>query len=417
MISLKQILTTVTIRQSLITTVSTFINGALGAVFYFLLARFLGSHDYGAFSVAVTLMAMIAGIVDLGTDQGLIKFIPKYKSDSASRNAIVKLTLKIKLLAGGATALILVSQSSFLSRNILHQPELSALIPLVALGILFQNLFSFSVTLSQALERFFLWGGLYISTNLIRLILIILVFGSGNLNGYTGTLIYILMPLLGFIASLTFFDRKFLFAKNEAWHLRELLGFNKWVTAFVIVSAISSRLDVFFSTRFLSLSAVGVYALAVQITTLLPQLTNAIGAVTTPKFSSFTNAAQNLRYTLKAVALTSLIAVLSSFILIPLSWLILQNAGSDFSRGFFPFLILLFSVGIFLANSPVRDSIIYYFGKPQFFFWQGIAHALIISAFSWLLIPRLGILGSSLTVLSGQIFIEFTAIIYFLIQK
>lgn len=417
MIPIKKILSTVTFRQSLVTTISTFANGALGAVFYFLLARFLGSHDYGAFSVAVTLMVMIAGIVDLGTDQGLIKFVPKYKLDPIARNSVVRLTLKIKLIAGIITALVLISQSSFISQNILHKPELSILIPLVALGIIFQNLFSFSTSLSQSLERFFLWGGLYISTNIFRLALIVLVFWSGNLNGYSSTLIYILMPLLGFVLSLAFFDKKFLFTQNENRFLPELFGFNKWTTAFIIVSAMSSRLDIFFTTRYLSLSSVGIYGLALQLTTILPQLTNAIGAVTTPKFSSFSTHSQNVKYVLKVVGLNSAITLFSSLVLVPLGWFVLHTAGQDFSIGFIPFIILLSSVALFAIDSPVRDSLLYYFGKPQFFFWQGIGHALVITIFSWLLIPRFNILGSAVTVLIGQVFIESTAIIYFFTQK
>ena len=71
--SVKEILLTRTFRHSSITVVSTAINGVLGALFYFLLARFLGSSEFGAFTILTTSIALLTGIIDLGSDQGIVK--------------------------------------------------------------------------------------------------------------------------------------------------------------------------------------------------------------------------------------------------------------------------------------------------------------------------------------------------------
>ena len=44
---LKSILATATFKQSQVTIVGTIINGVLGALFYIVLARFLGPSDFG----------------------------------------------------------------------------------------------------------------------------------------------------------------------------------------------------------------------------------------------------------------------------------------------------------------------------------------------------------------------------------
>lgn len=415
---IREILGTATFRQSTTTTISTIINGGLGAIFYFLLARFLGSTDYGIFTIATTSIAMLAGIVDLGFDQGIVKFVPRYKDDVQKQNGIVKLALKIKLLSGILTFVLIWIFSNFLSTEVLKQPVLINILPFVGIGVLVQLLFSFSTSLSQALERFFLWGGLFISTNFLRLILIIVLFFVGELSAFSSVIIYIGMPLVGFIFSLLFLDKKFLFAKNELSYFKELFGFNIWVSAFIIVATISSRLDIYFTTRFLDLAAVGIYGLAVQATSIMPQITGAIGVVTSPKFASFTKDSQNKIYILKASLFTSGIALIFSIVLIPLSFVFFRLVGAEFESAFVPFVILLLSMVILLVNAPVRDSIIYYFGKPQFFFWIGLGHLVLVSILSVFLIPKYNIIGSSLVVLFGQIFIAIASIwYYFNIQK
>ena len=67
---LKLLTTTATFRESLVTVGSTVTSGILGALFYFLLARILGSRDYGAFAAVAALVTMLSSIFDLGTNQG-----------------------------------------------------------------------------------------------------------------------------------------------------------------------------------------------------------------------------------------------------------------------------------------------------------------------------------------------------------
>ncbi len=412
-----EIIKTATFRQSLVTTSSTLINGVLGALFYFFLARFLGSHDFGVFTVAVASIALVSGIVDFGSDQGIVRFVPKYRNDAIVQARFIKLALKIKIISGLLTGVLLLIFSQYVSSYLLRQPELLRIIPLIGIGVLAQLLFSFSTSLSQAQERFFLWGGLFVGTNLVRLILLFALFGIGNLNSISSVVLYTALPLIGFIASFIFLNRDFLAAKGELSLLKEFFGFNRWVFAFVVVAAVGSRLDIYFSARFLSLTAVGVYGLALQVASILPQLTSAIGAVTSPKFASFTSQKLNRTYTLKAVALTALVAFVSSLILVPLSKIVIGFSGKSFEGAFIPFVILLSGMAIFLASSPIRDSIIYYFGKPQFFFWQGLAHTTLVIISSLWLIPKFSIVGSSLVVLIGQVFILLSSVWYWTAQK
>lgn len=411
--NVKEIFISNTFRHSSITLVSTIINGILGALFYFLLARFLGASEFGVFTIFTTSIALLTGIIDLGSDQGIIRFVPKYKDNPEIQNKLIKLTLAIKFISGLAIFFLIFIFSGSISTIVLSKPELSSIVILIGLGVLAQILFSFSTSLSQALEKYFLWGGLFIGTNLVRLLMIILLFRFQSLNANSAGMLYLVLPLLGFVFSFIFLDKKFLFSKGVFSYLPELLSFNKWVTAFVIVATIGSRLEIYFTARYLSLSSLGVYGLAQQVVQILPQLTGAIGAVTSPKFASLNTNEKNLLYTMKSVIFTSVIAIVAVIILVILGQFVFKFAGQDFNEAFVPFFVLLISMAIFFSTSPIRDSIVYYSAKPKFFFFIGIAHAILISVLSMILIPKYSIFGTSLVVLIGQIFITLTSIWYF----
>ena len=90
--------------------------------------------------------------------------------------------------------------------------------------------------------------------------------------------------------------------------------------------------------------------------------------------------------------------------MIPTALLVLWFTGKNFSGALNPFLILLIALTIFTSLNPIRDSILYFYKRPQFFFWANLAQAAIIIAAGFLLIPRFGVIGTSLAVLASHVF-------------
>lgn len=416
MVSPREILSTKSFRQSTITIVATIVNGGLGAVFYFLLARLLGASEFGVFSLVTTTIALLAGIVDLGTDQGIVRFIPKYREEPDTQNKLIKLALEMKLFSGLLLFILVIVLAHPIAHYAFAKDQFAFIMPLIGIGVITQILFSFSTSLSQSLERYFLWSGLFIGTNFIRLIAIIAIYYFGFLTAYSSSVIYILLPLFGFITSFLFFNGKFLFSKGEFGYIKDIFKFNRWVLGFVIIATIGSRLDTYFTARFLTLASVGIYSLAGQVVSIFSQLTSAISAVTSPKFSSFDTRVKNITYVNKATLMTSASALAAGIALVIFAPFIFSLAGHEYTSAFIPLVYLILALGIFLSTSPVRDSILYYFGKPQFFFWQGIIHIVIVSVSSFYLIPRMQITGTAIVVLIGQIFIAVSSVWYYIFK-
>lgn len=393
---LKPILSTATIRQASLTSISSIANGILGAAFYFLLARWLGNVAYGQFSLVATSIATLAGVANLGTDQSLVKF-------SKAGIAHVKAAFVVKIVSAIVVSAVLL---------LVFPNWLGALL---AAGILAQMLFSFSVSLSQAREDYLAWSGLLAGTNLLRLVFLVSAYPS--VRFFSASLIYIFCPLAGFLVFLAVRGTSFLRPRLPISIFKEIFGFNKWITAFIIINALGSRLDLFLTAKFTNMASAGVYALATQLVAILPQLTTALGAVTAPKFASFQKSRANAAYLKKSLLFASSLAIIASFLLVVAAVAVIKFTGNDFTNSWGPFLVLLLGMDVFLATTPLRDSILYYFSDAQFFFWSGVAQIAATIIMSQLLIPVYGLLGSAAAVLSSQLLLAVLVVNQYIFLK
>ena len=241
---IKQIFNTKTFKDSAVSSFGTIANGILGVIYYILMARFLGPRDYGIFSVAVTSIALVASIANVGIDTGILRFVGQSK--------FLKLGLKFKILS----SCIVIILGWFLIPKITElffgKPELIGVLRLSLFGVATALLFSFSVSALQALEKFWAWSFVNVFANLLRLIsaIVLLIVGglsvNGALYGYIGA------PLAGFFIGFLFLPM-FWKEKGEKEVLNQFFHFNKWVAVFTLIMAVSSRIDTFLSTRLLSL--------------------------------------------------------------------------------------------------------------------------------------------------------------------
>ncbi len=413
MIRISHLIHTHTIRQTAVTLVATVISGVFAVTFYLLLARNIGSSEYGLFTLATTTIVILSTILELGTDRGMIKFISHYRNDRTARLQVSNLALKIKVTVGFVITFFCIFSAHWLSVVLFHQPEMTPLIPLIGIGLLCQQLFNFALYYMQAYEKFFWWGSVLAGTNIARFIFLIFFWRIGWLNAYISTALWAVIPLFGFILGLFKVEREVFTVSGSLSRLSDIFHFNKWVTAFTVASSVSSRLDTYLTSGLASLSAVGVYGLGIQAVSYLPQVMNAIGAVTAPKFASFSDHSHNRRYVLKATLLSGGIALLAAGVMIPGGYVLFLISGRQYTSGLVPYLIVLVSMLVFMLGAPVRDSLLYFYNRPKFFFWASLGSGVVTIVSGLLLIPPLGIIGSALSNLAGQLLLTLSAVVVY----
>lgn len=400
---IKKVITTHTFRQSVITVVSTFGTAGLGAVFYLLLARTIGTHEFGLFSVAVSILTLLVSFADVGMGQGLVKFV----AENSRNNAywpFAKIAIQTKIAIGIFFCIILWVFSRPIGSLILHQPEVTPLLPIVGFGIFAILLFGLATYIFQGQQKFILWGGTQFGANFFRLILFGFLILVMKIDSYWGLILFASAPLFGFLISIIWLPMiNIIKAKVTKEQFEKFWHFNKWTAAFTITGSLSSRIDTLLTARFLTLSDTGVYSLAVTMVAFLPQFASALGAVTAPKFASFTDSTHSSRYLLKAGLFSLGTSLMVALVMIPTALVVLWFTGRDFSAAFAPFLILLASLTLFTALNPLRDSILYFYKQPQFFFWVNLIQAAVLVVSSFLLTPKFGVVGTAIAVLISHI--------------
>lgn len=403
---LKSILSTATFKQSQVTIIGTLINGALGALFYIILARFLGPADFGLLIISLTTLVLVADIADIGTNTGLVRFVSlSLASNSDRAYRFLKLSLEIKLIAWVISFLIIFLLAPILATAVFHKVELILPLKLTAFGIGGALLFTFATSSLQAYQKYFTWSVINILTNLLRLLLIVSLSYYLILNVENSLLIYTILPFFGFFVTLFILPaRKIIQSKDEFRLSKELFKYSIPVAIFTMIAAFSARLDTYLNAVLLSSKEVGIYGAASQLVQIMPQLVSALGLVSAPKFASFINNNQMLVYFKKFQILVLGICLVGIFAIPLLVYLIPLLYGSVYSGAIIPFVILFLSQLVFLFSIPVHHSIIFYFGRPDVFIWVSLGHLLLIGVLGYFLILNFGITGAALTVFIGMVF-------------
>jgi len=400
-----EILRTKTLRQSAITTTGIIINGLIGWIFYILVARNLGPSGFGIFSVATATIALLASIFNVGVDTGLVRFVGKYiSSEKEKAFRFMKLGLKIKILSGFLLITFGWFLVPFFSNTVLAKPELLFPLRLSLIGA-FGWLLSFFVTSSfQAMQKFFSWVGLNIFMTSLRLfaVLGLIYFGVSNVN--FALYAYIYSPFIGFLIGITFLP-KFFKVKNEGSVAQEFFHYNKWVAVFTVIAAVSSRLDTYLSTRLLTLSDLGIYSVANNLSSIVSEIVLALATVVAPKLASFVGNVDAKRYLKKLQLFVLALAIVGVIFGIPLSYYVIPKFyGLSYVPSILPFSILLVSRAIFLISVPVHTSIFYYFSKPKVFVFVGLGQIFLVGTLGWYAISSYGYMGAAFTMLVGNLF-------------
>ncbi len=407
---------TATLKQTTITYSGTIINGILGFLFYTVLAKNLGPANFGIITVSITVLTLLGDIFDLGTNTGIVRFVPKsWTENKEDAFRFLKLSLLIKLISGIVLLSLAFIAAPLIAANIFQKPELIWPLKLSFIGAVGMLLFTYTTASLQALQKFFAWSFINIITNFFRLVIVLLLVWVSMLNVSSSLLTTILLPMFGFLLALFILPtRKIFKASNLKTVWPELFKYNFQIALFTIIAAFSSRVDTFLITKMLSAADIGLYGIASQWNLVLPQLVGALGVVVAPKFASYTDKKQMLVYFKKLQILVLGLAAIFLFG-IPLGYFLIPVIlGTEYILSIPIFSILLISNVIFLISVPVHNSIFYYFSKPKLFIYLAIIHLIIILGLGYFMIINFGISGMALTVLFGTIINFLIPLLWFL---
>ena len=403
--AIKAIFATATFRQSLVTFTGIVANGGLAAVFYILAARFLGPESFGVISISMAFLTLASGVFDLGVNTGLVRFVGKYiKKDSEKAKRFLKFGLEIKIVVTISVILLGWWVVPWLSTTIFSRPELLGPLRVSLFGVGATLLFSYIISSLQGIQRFGLWSGVQVGTNLFRLVLFLGIWLVSSASVENTLWVHAVSLFVGFALGLTFLPKGTFAVKREYLVAREFFDYNKWVAAFILVAAFSSRMDTFISARLLPLAQVGIYGVALQIVYVVPQVVSALSTVIAPKMASMGSVTDLVGYLKKAQTLVLGLCVLGVLAIPVVLFLIPVLFGQSYTPAGPIFIVLLLGNLVYLASMPIHMSIFYYFSYPKLFFWVSLGHLVITGGLGWILISAYGAIGAAYSVVLGSVF-------------
>ncbi len=410
---LTRLLRASTVQQSIITVGATFSSAGLGAVYYIFLARILSSTEYGLFIVTLTVIQTASSVLDLGVSQGLLRFVGEFRL-SKDYYPFAWIGFWMKLLIGGLASVIFLLFSRQLAILFFHHPEYAENLNLVGISVLVQMLFYFVLTMFQGQQRFVHWGILQVGTNVLRLVILWVVYSMRLLTVNSAIISFSLSYLLGFGIAWLFINHQFIKARATKDQLLSFWQFSKWTAAYSGIGSITNRLDTFMSARFLTLSQVGIYSLSYTMASFLPQLSAAIGAVTSAKFAGVADVNSEKKYIKKAILFITGISCAVALIMVPVALVVIKFTGrAEYGLSLAPFGILLVGMTVFMATNPIRDSIMYFYHKPQFAFYSTLLQAVTILGLGSILLPKFGVVGAALTIVFSYLVISVLGLVYY----
>lgn len=113
---------------------------AVGSI---MLARVLGPESFGLFALSLALSSILTHLIDLGVDPALTRFSAKHRAEGKTQlvAGMVKSGLHFKILISLTTSILCFFFSDTIATSILVRPEISPLIKLMSILIVFHSIF------------------------------------------------------------------------------------------------------------------------------------------------------------------------------------------------------------------------------------------------------------------------------------
>lgn len=369
----------------------------MGGTFFIniLLTRYLGAEAFGIYSLCISLIMLVTGIIGVGLDVGALKFVPLYmEKDRHKSLLILKVVFKIKLLIGGLLFLISFPLANYISGSLLHGAASANIIKLTFFGILGMLLIGSSQVYLQVFQQFKKYLLLDFIHIIGKLVLIICLIFINLLTVKNSLVVYVTLPLVTFMLSLWIVPRDYLVASGPQKEImREMIYFSKWLLLTLCLSTIYGKLDILMLSYLRGPEETGLYAAAFNLAFVPQMFATFMSIVLYPKImplcykNKFTDFFHNyMKLMIPVYFLGVIVLLFAAKLLIPLLY------TSSFAESIMIFQVLIPGTMLWLIVFPVPGPFIS-LNRPQFLVLIDIIIFIIIFFGNLIFIPKYGALG------------------------
>jgi stage V sporulation protein B len=285
---------------------------ALGMIY---ISRVLGSTTFGIVSIAQAPIGVAYLLINVGTDQALIKYLSQYRYERKTENLrrLIESGLIISVAFGLFYSFATYFSAGFLAKQVFHEPEIEVLIKVFSVAILGQSLVTTSWAVIIGYERMSLksYHSIFYSIlkSLTGPILVYLGYGPvGAALGEAGPMMFAGVLGLMFVYMIWKSVKKAQSTLSHIEGMRILMSYGYPLFFSNLVAGIRPYVNTYLLSQFVANNLIGNYSVATRFSALLGFVVTPISQTMLPLFSKFENKHEDLEYVYKAsIKYTSLI--------------------------------------------------------------------------------------------------------------
>lgn len=374
-----------------------------------LLARLLGAKQYGMYTLAISIVTIVASISVFGLDSALIRYIAILNSrqDRSGVWGALQVGIGTAVLFSVLSGVALYGLSFILADQVFHEPGLA---PLFQLASVFVPLLTLSDVLSGAVRGFkrmdFAMIAQFVAQPVVRLILIV-IFALVGLNASLAVASYGLADLSASILLIYFINKVFPLKRPQdapRRDVKEILTFSVPVWLSELMSKFQNNIQTLVLGTANAITGVGVFSVANQLTMVTGQFSSSINVSAKPVVAELHHQGdiKQLEHIYQSTTKWSLMVQLPVFltlVLFPAE--ILSIFGQSFAAGA-PALVILALADLINVGTGMGGIIIDMTGHTKLKLANSIIRLIIYIGLSFYLIPSWGLIGAAVVALAGE---------------
>ncbi|HDD56464.1 MAG TPA: flippase [Nitrososphaeria archaeon] len=264
---------------------------AIGSI---VIARLLGSENYGVYSLSFIIPSMLVLFTSLGIDQSLIKYVSEYSSKKlySSIRGMFQASLLFKLVVGATTTIMIYLLAEPLASNLLNRPYMSSLIKISSLLILFQALYTLCSNFFIGFGKASMAGALATLQALVKvsLIIVLLILGFQTWGAVFGHVFgYVVAAIIGLFISTLMIRGKKGFNEHrpvpQISFIKPLISYGLPLYASTIFTVMAQQYNNLVLARYASNAQVGSYMAAMNLSMIIMLVSTPIATILYPSFS------------------------------------------------------------------------------------------------------------------------------------
>ncbi len=236
----------------------------------FLLARLMGAEDFGLYSLALTITALVSTVSLLGLDDAIMRYVAVYngQKDDARLWGLLQFCISLTLVLSIALSVILYLAAEQVALGIFDAPELTRLIKLASFIIPFLSLSEMLMFASQGFKKM---QYSVIAEQFVQLpvrLLIILVLIQFGIDPFLALIIFGVADFLASLLLIYFINREFPLRRAlgaSRWEVREIISFAFpfWISD--LLNTMRNQVQTIFLGSLSTIVSVGIFTIADRV--------------------------------------------------------------------------------------------------------------------------------------------------------